>query len=298
MTYSMIRGRLIALWDDNSGATLTEFIILLPFFIAAFAGLMSMALIGQQSVVVKAEASKAMWADAYALSAGNGMTEMTPRGAFARLDPSGPDGLTGLVTDINAGLGGHWAEAWLGAEAQRVVTANQVGYQTGPVTNMGGENYKAAERLQNNQEFWTAMPAKIYGSGGTRAVGPERAVNDAITPELMNFEGGLLDNIVSAVLSVTGAVPGQMAGIRYGEGEGTAEQSVRIIGGREVGFTARYTTALSPNPDYWGTDERANWGFYYLSNNFRTSKNYRVLLNMLSVQLDRNEAINVQLYTD
>lgn len=225
---------------DERGTATTEFVVCLPLFLIVFAGLLDLAALGQQSVVNKVEASRKMWKRTY--RAERATSRMSPRSQLAGavddlMQSRGAAAARGLLD----GTGGHWSESHVAARHTGRLYA----------TSYTSERTPRARRLQQHGSPDPQTPELLGEARLTRQL-----VDDALTPgDLGSLKRaasgggwGAVAFVSGALTQITGAVPGALAGIRYGDVEATHETSITIFTGRTFEFRARYSTAVSPSP--------------------------------------------------
>ena len=291
---------------QESGAALTEFAITLPIFVLLLTGLLHLGHLGQVTVAVKNLAYKEMWIDANQRTQGYDLEHMSPRGQLASLtadvDGISPVEMINGMGNIAGGLGGHWGESRMYAELGNVLSVGGVHYSN--------RDTDIARRLDKNMPGMTEMTSSILGSDKHR---PKFAFDDNLVDSeqnlMENFSGGtgmsgLVTGALASLLELTGMGPGYLAGIRYGDGSGSATAEVdlqnRLLSYTHT-FENSYSTALSPLAgdnsaipglvdDSFGSVGRENyqWLFYYLMG--QTILNQRVNLDIVDQDFDKNDS--------
>ncbi|MGM0556680.1 MAG: TadE/TadG family type IV pilus assembly protein [Myxococcota bacterium] len=198
--------KLKGFWSDESGATMTEFIITLPVVVIIFAGLVGLGRLGHETGRVKIEAQKQMWENATAAGAG----EMTPRASLGDMSE-----FSGIISGVATGGGGHWGESY-----SRVKVADMAG-------------------LADKQEP-TFNPDDIVGD----TVYANSLVNDTMDPTPpSNAMAGIISMAVSMSGVIPNAGAGIRYGTVEGRVE---NEEVAGFMGQTVELSARYKTVVKP----------------------------------------------------
>ena len=250
------------LWEafdaDDQGATLTEFVICLPVFILTFGAMLSLAVLGEQSVVNKTATNKLLWEKTYA--AEDDKLNMSPRGDFKDMfekftDDSNDDAvnqLLGGVQDLASAAGGHWGSSYAGATViAPAVTGDFIGSSKFSGLSLSSANTKPGDLLDKKA---TLKPMEDYMLGDTTMapllVDDSLAVDKDFLSRAKSGDGawGAVDFVAGAVLKLLGAVPGVFAGMRYGDVQVEKSHTVSVVGGQEFTFDSQYSSLISPKP--------------------------------------------------
>lgn len=289
---------------DEQAAALTEFAIMLPIFLLVMTALMQLGHLGQSTVAVKTTAYSQMWEKSYEKtdsSIDEKPEVYTPRDDLLDALPDDLDAQE-VVASADAaatGAGGHWGEALMRTQMAPFLS----GFQVGP----GYNNTDAANRLHSNLNLTNPSSTMDTIIGEDRDTRTSFAVNDNIIDDnigdhVTDMQDGssVASGLVGAMTQASGAVPSLFAGVRHGEGQGSAkaeiEYSNRFLP-HEYTYTASYATSLSPAagedgaiPGVDGLEfgslgrEQQQYAFYYLTG--QSVDNKRNMLDVLDLGLE------------
>lgn len=292
----------------EEGTALTELAITLPIFLLLLTGLLHLGNLGQVTVAVKNVAYQEMWRDANEKTQGSSLAHVSPRGQLLEMTPDHngftPVSMINSVSNGVGGLGGHWGEARMYTELGAALSLGGVNYRNSDTT--------AATRLNNNMPGYLNMTSSIIGTGNHR---PKFALDDNLADSeqnlMENFSGqsgisGMISGGLASLLEISGIGPGMLAGIRYGDGQGSASAEVDLqnrLLQHTASYSFTYSTALSPLA---GTQaiipgvvdasfgdigrEQYQWFFYYLTG--QTISNFRVSLDVAEQDFDGNDSFS------
>ncbi|MEZ4461907.1 MAG: hypothetical protein R3E66_19730 [bacterium] len=183
----------------ESGSAMTEFVMFLPVFVVTFAGLVNLGKFGYETTQTQILAQNQLWANVMPIThgiadGGEHMSSVAAGGAAAAHlaglagDGDNPqqlaDGYEAGVMSLGLAIGGHWGESYARVKPFSVTSlANDVDPQF------------SASDVIGEQPF----PQSILNDGPNRP-----------TPS------GVVD-VITTLLSGSGALPAMAAGIRYGE---------------------------------------------------------------------------------
>ncbi|MEZ4460813.1 MAG: pilus assembly protein [bacterium] len=221
-------------WRDESGTTISEFVITLPIFIMCFVGTLQLGMFNEKSVKTWARAHKNTFEQAIPVSKNRfSVMHMQPTvgaglsaaGLAFGNKPIHQSGVQrGLIlaaegtTYLQMGLKGHWGES---------------ATRTWPVDQIVNMRYVEGYRSSNSSTI----------------IGNSKLAKDLLDESVGNFSGsgGGALGAINALLSGSGVRPAMAAGQRYGAVFGFATDNMNVAG-YPMSFRAHFNTLVPPFP--------------------------------------------------
>lgn len=250
---------------DERGTALTEFILFLPVFIVCFIGLGNLITAGIGATKVEMIGQQKTWEEALQVSTSSPATHMSPllgaEDAFGELgalagDDANPqqtaDGVERFAYNAGLGFAGHWGESF-----ERAIIPKAISYA-------------------DNIDDLTANPHDIIGHGSY----PNLLLNDSASSVLDRPEGGgalSVTDVISGLISISGFIPAQAAGIRYGVAFGEHEDDFQLMaGGPTKHYESHHDILVPPNPLSGNEHRIYTFGAAYAA--MLLQEEYRVML--------------------
>ncbi len=228
-----MKNPILRLLEDESGTTITEFVITLPIFIMCFVGTLQLGLFNEKSVKTWARAhrntfelaipsSKIRWSPYMQPTVGAGLS------AAGMLFGKKPIHQTSVqrtlvmaaegTTYLGMGLKGHWGES---------------SARTAPIDAVVKMRYIEGYRSSNSSTI----------------IGGSKLTKDLVDESIGSFSGsgsGAL-GVLNGLLSGSGVRPAMAAGQRYGAVVGFATDNMDV-GGYHMPMRAHFNTLVPPYP--------------------------------------------------
>ena len=242
----------------ESGSAMTEFVMFLPVFVVTFAGLVNLGKFGYETTQTQILAQNQLWANVMSIThgiadGGEHMSSVAGGGAAAAH-------LAGLAGD--------------GDNPQPLADLYEAGVMTGGLVVSGhwGESYTRVKPFSLTSLASDVDPKFTASDVIGDQPFPQSILNDGPNRPTPS---GVVD-IITALLSGSGALPAMAAGIRYGEvfGEQNRTFSVGVIGNYTA--EAHYDILVAPSP-LKGEATMMTFGFAWAM--AQTQENYRVMMN-------------------
>jgi hypothetical protein len=272
-------GRILSTFHRNeSGATLTEFVITLPIWIVMMGGLINMGQLGIKTTAHQMRTQKVVWSAAFEGSTGKNVAHMSPAvagipavaeaGTLAANSDNPHQIASGADAVVMGGLevNGSWGESYL---------------RTRPLVALPGTDAPTPK--------WAAEDVLEVGSDY-----PNQIVNDGIvgTDWQGNGGGSLTSKIMSYAgdaLSGSGALAALGAGNRYGEVFAAAPpEDIDLIFGNTVTANSHANLLVAPSPL---TGSEARFAPFVLARLVAEGEeNYAVMMNFGESEWDNDGA--------
>ncbi|TXD38904.1 hypothetical protein FRC98_00440 [Lujinxingia vulgaris] len=208
--------------DEERATALTEFVIILPIFLVAFGGILSLYDAHETALRTHALASAELWKDVRPIQTSYKAQHMHP--VAGAIDAGLHYNNTGqwsfaAAKDIGEALGGMYSDS--GAKVSLAAIVEDVGVD----------------------EVYMSLDG-IVGNNNSHAF---NLMNDRILAGQMDMEG--FSEIASTLLTKSGARPALAAGIRYGIGSSVVRKDFPSSPWLSGQAEAAYTAAAPPMPE-------------------------------------------------